>query len=86
MRGLIMTREDVLKKLNELFVEAFDRGDLEINLTTTPYDVEGWDSLMQMNLIQMIEDDFEIQFDMDEIIQMESVGLMVDMIMLHIGE
>lgn len=86
MRGLIMTREDVLKKLNELFVEAFDRGDLEINLTTTPYDVEGWDSLMQMNLIQMIEGDFEIQFDMDEIIQMESVGLMVDMIMLHIGE
>lgn len=86
MRGLIMTREDVLKKLNELFIEAFDRGDLEINLTTTPYDVEGWDSLMQMNLIQMIEDDFEIQFDMDEIIQMESVGLMVDMIMLHIGE
>lgn len=79
-----MTREEVLKKVNELFVEAFDKEDLVIDYNTTSNDVEGWDSLMQMNIIKMVEDDFDIQFDMDEIIEMETVGSMVDIILSHI--
>lgn len=79
-----MSREEVLKKVNEIFVDAFDMEDLVINYDTVSSDVEGWDSLMQMNLIEMIEDEFQIQFDMDEIVGMENVGAMVDIIMSRI--
>lgn len=79
-----MSREEVLKKVNEIFVDAFDQEDLVISFDTVSTDVEGWDSLMQMNLIEMIEDEFQMQFDMDEIVGMEDVGAMVDIIMSRI--
>ena len=53
-----MQREEVLSKVNEIFQDAFDKEDLSISLETTADDVDGWDSLMQMNLIKMIEDEF----------------------------
>lgn len=79
-----MTREEVLKKVNEMFVEAFDNENLKIGYDTTSNDIEGWDSLMQMNIIKIIEDDFGIQFDMDEIMEMENIGVMVELILSHI--
>lgn len=79
-----MLREEVLKKVNEIFVDAFDREDLVVNDETTANDVMGWDSLMQMNLIAMMEDEFQMQFDMDEIVEMENVGAMIDIIMSRI--
>ncbi len=76
-----MSKEEVLSRVNEIFKDAFDREDLRIGYETTAADVEGWDSLMQMNLIEMIEDDFDIRFSMEEVINMQNVGAMLDVIM-----
>ena len=75
-----MSREEVLRKVNEIFVDAFDKKDLVISFDTTSSDVEGWDSLMQMNLIEMIEDEFNMRFDMEEVLKMANVGAMIDII------
>lgn len=79
-----MSREEVLSKVNEIFIDAFDREDLVIGFETTAGEVEGWDSLMQMNLIEMIEDEFHIRFEMDEVVEMENVGAMIDIIITRI--
>lgn len=79
-----MSREEVLNKVNEIFIDAFDREKIVIGFDTTASDVEGWDSLMQMNLIEMIEDEFNMRFDMDEVVGMENVGAMIDIIMSRI--
>lgn len=55
-----------------------------INFGTTSSDIEGWDSLMQMNLIEMVEDEFNMRFDMDEVVGMENVGAMIDIIISRI--
>ena len=75
-----MTREEILKKVNEIFVDAFDDDELVINFDTTAADIEDWDSLMQMNLVEMIEDEFNMRFTMDEVVGMENVGKMIDII------
>lgn len=75
-----MVRNEVLEKLNAIFQDAFDRTDICISFDTTANDIEGWDSLMQMNLIEMIENEFDIQFTIDEVVGMEDVGVMVDII------
>jgi acyl carrier protein len=80
----MMTREEVLSKVNEIFSDAFDREDLVIGFETTAADVEGWDSLMQMNLIEMIEDEFNMRFGMDEVVTMADVGSMIDIIISRI--
>lgn len=75
-----MSREDVLSKVNDIFKDAFDKEDLVIDFRTTAADVEGWDSLMQINLIEMMEDEFNIRFSMEEIVGMANVGEMIDRI------
>ena len=79
-----MNKEEILKKVNEIFADAFDRENLVVVLETTSLDIEGWDSLMQMNLIEMIEDEFDIRFDMADIIGIENVGSMIDLILKKI--
>jgi len=79
-----MNRDEVLAKVNDIFKDAFDREDLVIGFETTANDVEDWDSLMQMNLIEMIEDEFDIRFSMDEVAGLKNVGSMIDIIIAKI--
>ncbi|NBH84653.1 acyl carrier protein [bacterium C-53] len=79
-----MSKEEILSKVNEIFIDAFDKEDLVIDFNTTASDIEGWDSLMQMNLIEMIEDEFNMRFDMDEVVGMADVGAMIDIIISRI--
>ena len=76
-----MSREEVLTKVNEIFVDAFDDETITISYDTKSSDIDGWDSLMQMNLIEMIEDEFDMRFDIDEVVTMENVCSMIDIIM-----
>jgi acyl carrier protein len=41
----------------------------EINDNTSPENVDVWDSLKHMNLIVALEDEFDIEFDDDDIIE-----------------
>ncbi len=79
-----MSRKEVLSKVNEIFKDAFDKEELVIGFHTTAADIEGWDSLMQMNLIEMIEDEFGMRFNMDEVVGMENIGSMIDIIISRV--
>lgn len=79
-----MSKKEILSKVNEIFVDAFDNEDLVIGFETTASDIEGWDSIMQVNLIEMIEDEFHIRFSMEEVVDMADVGAMIDIIISRI--
>ena len=79
-----MNKEKILEKINEIFGDAFDRENLSVGFETTASDVEGWDSLMLMNLLEMIEDEFNMRFSMDEAVGMKNVGEMIDIILTRI--
>lgn len=76
-----MNRDQVFKKLNEIFREVFDNPEIIVNDETTATDVEGWDSLMHITLISAVEDEFGIRFAMKDIVNMKNVGSMVDIIL-----
>lgn len=40
----------------------------------SPTDVKGWDSMGQLSLIQMLELEFDVQFQDGELTEMENVG------------
>ena len=46
----------------------------EVTETTGPETVEAWDSLQHMNLILALEEELEIQFSDDDIVQMLDVA------------
>ena len=75
-----MTRDEVYKKLNEVFHDVFDNDQITLSDATTAKDIQMWDSLMHVTLISEIEDAFNIRFNMKDIPQMNNVGQMVDKI------
>ena len=75
-----MNREEVYTRLNEVFRDVFDREDILVSDETTAADVEGWDSLIHITLMDAVEEEFDIRFDMKTVVKMKNVGEMVDYI------
>ena len=76
-----MTREEVFERLNEVFRDIFDDETITVNDETTADDIDDWDSLEHINLVNAIEDEFDMKFDMGQIVSMKNVGEMVDIIL-----
>lgn len=76
-----MTREEVYERLNAVFADVFDDEELTVSDETTAADVDGWDSLVHITLIDAVEEEFDISFDMKTIVKLKNVGEMVDVIL-----
>ena len=74
---------DILSKLQNVFQTLFEDDKLVITENTTNSDIEEWDSLMNLQLINMIEQEFNIQFSLVEISNFSNVGDIVRSIENH---
>jgi acyl carrier protein len=75
-----MSREEIYERLNEVFRDVFDRDDITVSDETTAADVEGWDSLIHITLMDAVEEEFDIRFDMKTVVKMKNVGELVSAI------
>ena len=75
-----MTREELFEQLNEVFQDVFDDDSITVDETTTANDIDDWDSLEHINLINAVEQKFGIKFDMGQIVTMKNVGEMANII------
>ncbi|MBQ7430662.1 MAG: acyl carrier protein, partial [Butyrivibrio sp.] len=73
-----MTREELFEQLNEVFQDVFDDDSITVDETTTANDIDDWDSLEHINLINAVEQKFGIKFDMGQIVTMKNVGEMAN--------
>ena len=76
-----MTREEVYERLNEVFRDVFDDDTITVQDETTAKDIEGWDSLIHITLIDSVEEEFDMRFDMKTVVKLKNVGEMVDAIL-----
>lgn len=76
-----MLREEVYRRLNQVFRDVFDDESITVTDATTADDIEDWDSLEHINLIASVEDEFQMRFAMKEVTGMKNVGEMVDVIL-----
>jgi acyl carrier protein len=71
---------EIAGKLREVFLEALDL-DGDVDVENLKYrDIEAWDSVGHMALVAAIEDEFDVQFDTDQVIDMSSFKVAADMI------
>lgn len=75
-----MTKEEIYEKLNEVFREVFDDDDIVVSASTTADDIEDWDSLEHINLVNAVESEFGIKFTMAQVQGFKNVGEMVEII------
>ncbi len=77
---MIMERNQIISWLKEIFEEIIDEGPVLLSDETTAEDVDGWDSLTNIQLVVSIEKHFNIRFTSEEIIVWKNVGEMIDCI------
>ena len=78
-----MTRQEILEKATEIFRDVFDDDSIVLTEETTAADIEDWDSLMHITLINEIEEAFGYKFGMKEVLGMKNVGEMCDILEQH---
>ena len=68
------------ERLRNVFVETLQLGD-SVDVENLKYrDIEQWDSLGHMTLVGAIEDEFDVQLDTEQVIDMSSFKVAVDML------
>jgi acyl carrier protein len=75
---------EILAQFHEIMREVFDDDELAISRETTANDVDGWDSLMHINLIIAVEKRFGVRFATAEISGLkgegQNVGTFLDLV------
>lgn len=66
--------QDILSKLNPIFIRVFEDENLKITEQSSARDIDKWDSLRHVLLISEIEKAFDTQFELEEMIGFQNVG------------
>ena len=72
-----MTKEEIIKEINNIFIDVLDDEDIVISEATTSNDVDDWDSLNHIHLVVAIEKHFKLRFTSQEIQSWNNVGEMI---------
>ena len=73
-----MTRNEVFSLVQNIFVVTFKVDDSNITYTKNSDELKNWDSLNHIILISSIENELEIKFPLGELMELKSVGDIVD--------
>ena len=72
-----MVKEEILKVVNDIFIDVLDDEDVVITEATTSDDIDDWDSLNHIHLVVAIEKHFKLRFTSQEIQSWNNVGEMI---------
>lgn len=63
------------KKIEEIFREVMELNDeWELSDNMSSDNMEEWDSLASMSLVMRLEKEFDIKYEFNDILQMDSLG------------
>ena len=79
-----MTSEEVWTRLRKVIGEVFEDENVVLEPTSTAADVEGWDSISNIELMVTLEKEFGIRFNTGEMASLANVGLLAERIMAHL--
>ena len=75
-----MDTKTIYARLNKVFRDVFDDDSIVVKPNTTADDIDDWDSLEHITLINAVEREFKMKFKMGEISSMKNVGEMANII------
>lgn len=80
-----MTLSNIYEKLTEIFCDVFNDDGIVIGDETTAADVQGWDSLSNIQLILAVETAFRIRLSAAQVASLAKLGDLVSIIEAKIG-
>jgi acyl carrier protein len=80
-----MEKTDILNELTAIWRRELDDDTIVLNPETTAKDIEGWDSLTNIQLIVATEKKYKIRFGASEIMNFQNVGDLADAVLKKLG-
>lgn len=65
---------EVKEKVIEIIANVLEVSGSEITLESTVGDFPKWDSLGQLTILQSVQDEFEVEFEPEEMMEIEDVN------------
>jgi len=75
-----------LDKIQDIFIETLKLQIEEYTETLSYIEYDPWDSVTHMKIVAKIEQAFDIEFEMRDIIAMETVAKVKEIVAKHINE
>lgn len=73
-----MTKLEVFECVSDIIRDVFDEDKMVITEDTYLEEIEDWDSVAQMTLMAMVENEFKVHFGLDQIVKLKSVDDIVE--------
>ncbi len=80
------SHHDVLNSCGEIFQTVFSDPKLVVSEMTSASDIADWDSLAQIRLLMTMEQNFEIQFSLDEVEDLQNLGEIIELILTKVNQ
>lgn len=76
-----MNRNEVMKQLTDIIKEVLDLKHLFLSDDMMFEEIEGWDSLQNIQIFVAIEEEMNVRINVDETTEISSIGMLVNLIM-----
>ena len=76
-----MDQNEIIKELTVIWRNELDNDKIILNPETTAKDVDGWDSLTNIQLIVAAERKYKVRFSSAEIMNFKNVGELADSVL-----
>ena len=80
-----MTKQEIIDKLTLIAQETFEKPNLMLSQDMSKSMVDTWTSMTFMQLLASVEQQFGFKFKMMEIIQLQTIGDIIQSIQNHIA-
>jgi len=81
-----MDKEKVFQSIVEIAKDVFGNDSIELTEKSTAADVEEWDSLTHLSLVNGLEEKYDVGFTLDEVTGSRNLGELLNALMKHISE
>lgn len=70
----------VMNRVASVFGEVFAVDSGVVTRETVPDDIEKWDSLGHMKMVEALEEEFDLHFELDDMMEMVSVDQILEIL------
>jgi len=80
-----MQEQEILKEIEGLVGSVLKRDNITLSPATVAADVDGWDSLTHMMIIDSIEKKFGVKFKLKEVMKFNNLGDIITCVQSKVG-
>jgi acyl carrier protein len=74
----------MVERIKAVFAEVFQVDPASLAPSASPADVEGWDSFGHLALVEALQNEFRVQFEVEDIARMDNLAA-IEQILVHRG-